>query len=259
MPEGDTIFRAAWTLHRALSGSIVTRFETQLPALARVDSDHPIAGRTVEFARSQGKWLEIGFSGDLVLLTHMLMSGSWHIYRPGEAWQKSRYHMRVVIATSSIVAVAFDVQVAEFHSAKTLARRRDLGPDVLAPDFDEAAAVEVLKKHPELEIGVALLTQCILAGLGNIFKSEVCFVAGVNPFEHIGALSQHQLHVLVSTARKLLLASANGSPRQMWVYHRNCEPCRKCGTPILSRKQGLDARTSFWCPACQARRHAGVV
>jgi endonuclease-8 len=258
MPEGDTIFRAARTLHRALSGSIVTRFETQLPVLARVDSDHPIAGRTVEFARSQGKWLEIGFSGDLVLLTHMLMSGSWHIYRPGEAWQKSRYRMRVVIATASIVAVAFDVQVAEFHSAKTLARRRDLGPDVLAPDFDETAVVETLEKHPELEIGVALLTQSILAGVGNIFKSEVCSVAGVNPFEHIGALSPHQLHLLVSTARKLLLASANGSSRQTTVYRRNGEPCRKCGMPILSRKQGVDARTSFWCPACQARRRAQV-
>lgn len=250
MPEGDTIFRAAATLNRALSGSIVTKFETQLPTLARED----IVGRRIEFARATGKWLQIGFSGDLILLTHMLMSGSWHIYRPGERWQKSRYHMRVVIETGSIVAVAFNVPIAEFHTAKSLARRHglhQLGPDILAPDFDESGAVENLKNHPEVEIGVALLDQSILAGIGNMFKSEACFLAGVNPFEPIANLSTLRLAGVVSAARRIMVESVTSARGQLWVYRRQGEPCRKCGQPILSRKQGSDARTSFWCPDCQ--------
>ncbi len=242
MPEGDTIFRAAATLHRALAGATVTAFETQLPALARME----VIGRTVEFARADGKWLHIGFSGDLILLTHMLMSGSWHIYRPGERWQKSRYHMRIAIATPSIVAVAFNVQVAEFHSAKSLARRYQLGPDVLSANFNEAEAVSSLEAHPDLEIGVALLTQSIIAGIGNVYKSETCFQTGVNPFTRIADLSRDQLGSMVSTARKLMSV-----PRVIRVYRRTGDPCPNCGTPILSRKQGEDARTTFWCPTCQ--------
>src|SRR5215470_9069497 len=114
MPEGDTLFRMARTLQIALGGQAVTRFETVLPKLARVDVDTPIAGRTVERVESAGKWLLMRFSGDLTLLTHMLMSGSWHIYRPGERWQRPRDHMRIVIETAPYVAVAFAVPVAEF-------------------------------------------------------------------------------------------------------------------------------------------------
>ena len=266
MPEGDTIFRTARTLQLALAGSVVTGFETQLPALARVHDDAPVTGRTVEYARATGKWLQIGFSGDLILLTHMLMSGSWHIYRPGEAWQRHRYDMRVAISTAKIVAVAFNVQVAEFHTARSLERRRgfsQLGPDVLAPDFDEADAVARLASNPDLEIGVALLTQSIVAGLGNVFKSEICFAASVNPFQKIGKLSGTQLRLVISTARKQMLANAGGisamrqttgkpeAEERLWVYQRTGEACRKCGAVILSRKQGEDARSSFWCPDCQ--------
>jgi endonuclease-8 len=253
VPEGDTIFRTAATLNRALAGSIVTSFETQLPALARVDADYPIAGRTVEFARAAGKWLQVGFSGDLILLTHMLMSGSWHIYRPGERWQKSHYHMRVVIGTSTIVAVAFDVPVAEFHTAKSLVRRsgfNQLGSDVMSADFDEPATVAKLESHPELDIGVALLTQSLIAGVGNMFKSEICFLAGVNPFSRIQNLSRSQLERIVSIAGKIMRNPAGRSAR-LYVYRRNAEPCLTCGEPVLSRKQGFDARTSFWCPICQ--------
>ena len=142
MPEGDTIFRTARTLQRALAGHVVTRFETVLPQLARVHEDTPITGRTVDLVDANGKWLMMHFSGDLILLTHMLMSGSWHIYRPGEPWQRNRYHMRVVIGTAEMLAVAFNVPIAEFHTEKTLGvRLGKLGPDVLSPDFDEAAAI----------------------------------------------------------------------------------------------------------------------
>src|SRR4051794_1652095 len=126
MPEGDTIFRAARTLQRALGGKTVTRFETVLSLLARVDEDAPVAGRTVEKVEARGKWMLMHFSGDLILLTHMLMSGSWHIYRHGETWHRSRNDMRVVIETADMVAVAFRVPVAEFHTAESLKRRAGL-------------------------------------------------------------------------------------------------------------------------------------
>ena len=120
MPEGDTIFRAARTLHRALAGKPVVRFETALAQLSRVDDDAPIAGRTVERVRSVGKHLLVELSGDLVLRTHMRMAGSWHVYRPGERWQRPRSAMRVVLETADFQAVAFDVPVAEFRTARRL-------------------------------------------------------------------------------------------------------------------------------------------
>ncbi len=192
MPEGDTIFRTARTLQRALAGQKVTGFETVLPKLARVDYDTPLAGRTVESVEARGKWLLMHFSGDLILLTHMLMSGSWHIYRHGEKWQRHRTHMRIVVETPAILAVAFNVPVAEFHTAASLARREGfnrLGPAVLAPDFDAALAIANLAARPDLELGLALLDQTALAGLGNVFKSEVAFACGINPFRKVATLT----------------------------------------------------------------------
>src|SRR5215467_4815573 len=184
MPEGDTIFRAARTLHRALAGQTVTRFETVLPHLGRVEVDTPVTGRTVEKVEAHGKWLAMHLSADLILLTHMLMSGSWHIYRPGERWQRGRIHMRVVIETDKIHAIAFNVQVAQFHSAESLRRRsgfRALGQSLLADTFDDSSAIAVLREHPDLEVAEALLQQSVVAGIGNVFKSEICFAAHVNP------------------------------------------------------------------------------
>src|SRR5450755_2271547 len=188
MPEGDTIFRSARTLQRAIGGQVVMGFESVLPKLTRVDFDSGVVGRTIEKVESQGKWLLMHFSGDLILLTHMLMSGSWHIYRPGEEWQRRPIDMRVVVKTEKIWAVAFNVPVAEFHTADTLRRRegfRSLGQDVLGADFNPEQSVEKLRSEPDLEIGVALLRQSIIAGLGNVFKSEVCFACRVYPFRQI--------------------------------------------------------------------------
>jgi endonuclease-8 len=273
MPEGDTIFRAARTLHRALAGQVVTQFETQLPQLSRVDYDTPVAGRTVERVEAAGKWMRMYFSGDLILLTHMLMSGSWHIYRPGETWQRGRSQMRVAVHTKDFVAVGFQVPIAEFHTAATLERHRvqRLGPDVLAPEFDEARALEQLRGAAELEVGVALLRQSLMAGLGNVFKSEVCFASGVNPFRLVGSLTESELQALVRNARTFMKANVaegrgggivtyrgmrrttgRADPSQrLWVYKRGGEACRRCGSAIESRKQGLEARITFWCPRCQ--------
>ena len=274
MPEGDTLFRAARTLHRALAGKVVVRFETVLPQLSRVDEDAPVAGRTVERVRSVGKHLLVELSGDLVLRTHMRMNGSWHVYRPGERWQRPRSSMRLVVETADFQAVAFDVPVAEFRTARELARDpavAGLGPDVLGAGFDEDEAVRRLQERGAIDIGDALLDQRALAGIGNVFKSEVCFAERVHPFTQVAALDEETLRRLVRTARRFLgmnvlessgagmvtytglrRTTGRGDPSaSLWVYGRAGEPCRVCGERIVVERRGPQARSTYFCPRCE--------
>jgi endonuclease-8 len=253
MPEGDSIYRAAQALHKALAGRTVTSFETVLPKLARIDEDAPIVGRIIERVISAGKNLIIEFSGDLHLHTHMKMNGSWHIYRPGERWQRARRDMRIVITTDEYVAVAFTVPVAEFHTSRSLARAEDLrsmGPDLLGESFDRDEALRRLRARPGEEIGNVLLNQRVLAGIGNIWKSETLFAAGIDPFTHVAGIDEIRLGGIIDTARKLLRRSADARST-FAVYSRGGDPCRRCGTPIRYRKQGDEARGTYWCPKCQ--------
>jgi endonuclease-8 len=273
MPEGDTIFRAARTLHRALAGKPVTSFESALPALNRIHDDAPVTGRTIERVTAVGKHVLMHFSGDLVLRTHMRMNGSWHIYRPGERWQRSRRDMRIRIATETFEAVGFNIPVAEFTSAPGLTRQRELrrlGPDVLSENFQAAEALRRLRDRGRDAIAEVLLNQRVLAGLGNVYKSEVLFICRVNPFIRVRDLSDAQRTAIVETARRVLSANVSeglalmttyggfrrttgrGDPKQrLWVYGRARLPCRRCGTAIAVRKQGTDARLTYWCPECQ--------
>jgi len=275
VPEGDTIFRAAQTLHRALAGSIVTRFESVFPALNRIDHDRPLAGRTIESVSARGKHLLMAFSGDLVLRTHMRMHGSWHIYRPGERWQRSAHDMRIVVQTSSFVAVGFNVPIAELLTGRDLSRHKELqalGQDLLAASFDEDEVLRRLRSHDGDAIADALLNQRIVAGIGNVFKSEILFIARIHPFQTAGALSDDDLRRIVGESRRQLRAnvltrSQTLSPAfgrrttrsldpgaKLWVYSRGGKPCRICGTSIQARKTGLDARLTYWCPTCQPSR-----
>jgi endonuclease-8 len=272
MPEGDTIFRAARALNRALAGRVVTRFESPLPALTRVDEDHSIAGRTVQAVRSIGKHLLIEFSGDLVLRTHMRMNGQWHLYRPGERWRRPRLSMRIAIATAEYEAVGFDVPVAEFlttHEAERHPQLRRLGPDLLSDTFDGAAVVRRLKATATQSVADALLDQRVMAGVGNVFKCEILFLCGVDPFRGVASLTDEEADRLVRRSREMLRANV-AEPRdpraarphrrttrfmnpeaRLWVYGRGGRPCRRCGTPIASRKHGESARLTYWCPQCQ--------
>jgi endonuclease-8 len=276
MPEGDTIFRTARALGRALTGKPITVFRSTYPLLTRFNDDTPLAGQLVESVESRGKWLLIHFSGGGTLATHMLMSGSWHIYRPGERWQLSRLHMRIVIENSDYLAVGFHVPVARMHTAQSLARDPKIplpALDVLSPEFDPSAAERRIRAHGNEEIADVLLHQEVLAGVGNVFKSEICFVTAVNPFCKVAALTVEQIASLVATSRKLVAANVledsgdsivtyGGRKRRtthesdpgasLWVYGRKGEPCRRCGEPIRRRMQGPDARVTFWCPRCQA-------
>lgn len=266
MPEGDTIHRAARTLNTALAGQTVKRFETALAQLARVDDETPLAGRTIERVSAAGKNLIIDFSGDLHLRTHMRMNGTWHIYRAGERWKKRRDEMRVVIETDKWVAVAFNVPVAEFHDARSLARQDDLlhiGPDLLGETFDHDEAMRRIRERADSDIADVVLNQRVVAGIGNEFKSEILFLANVNPFTKVDKLTDEQLDTILRTARKIMLANVNKRPaaritnfsldirNKQWVYGRGGKPCRKCGTPVEYAKQGRDARGTYWCPRCQ--------
>src|SRR3954468_12489673 len=150
VPEGDAIFRTARTLHRALAGRVVTRFESVLPAISRVHDDTPITGRRVERVEAAGKHVLMRFEGDLVLRTHMRMNGSWHIYRPGERWRRPRRDMRIVVGTDAYEAVAFSVPVAEFLDSRQEGRQQDLraiGPDLLGETFDEHEALRRIRER----------------------------------------------------------------------------------------------------------------
>jgi endonuclease VIII len=304
MPEGDTIFRAARTLHRALAGHVVTRFDTAYALLARVHDDTPITGRTIEAVEAHGKHMVMRFSGDvtkpddalsraasggpvsarlqladagrvggawrgpLALRTHMRMHGSWHIYRPGERWQRPAREMRVLVGTADFVAVGFNVPDAEFERAGDVGARDPiarLGPDLLRPEFDAVEAIRRLRERTGVPIAEALLDQRALAGIGNVFKSEVLFESGVHPRTPVDGVSDDRLRALVDTARRQLAANVGEARPQsgrrttgrmalnegLWVYGRGGRPCRRCGTPIAFARQGGGARPTYWCPRCQ--------
>ncbi len=285
MPEGDTIYRAARTLHRALADRAVTAFESVFPALTRVDTDTPIRGRTIECVEARGKHLLIWFSGlaggvPLVLRTHMRMHGSWHIYRPGERWHRPRGDMRIRIETDEFHAIAFSVPVAEITTADAFERvrpMRDLGPDPLTPDFQAAEAVDRLLSRTDMEIADALLDQSAIAGIGNVYKSEVLFAGRINPFTAVVELARGDVERVVNIAVKFMRANVAGTApaaietyrglrrttgrhdpgARLWVYGRAGRPCRRCGTPISRSKQGQHARSTYWCPRCQPQRSQG--
>lgn len=255
MPEGDTILRSARALDRALAGKTVTKFESVFPRLLRVDEETPLRGRTIVRVTASGKHLVIVFSGELLLRTHMRMNGSWHIYRTGERWRRPHTEMRIVIATSDFEAVGFNIPVADFHTG-AVADLDALGPDILKEDFDAAEAIRRMRAHDEEEVANVLLNQRVVAGIGNIYKSESLFAAKVNPFDTVASLDDDALARVLKYARSIMRRAASG-PRDRWaVYQRGGQPCRKCGSPIEDRKQGFDARGTYWCPKCQVSSRA---
>ncbi len=276
MPEGDTIFRTARSLSRALAGQPLTGFRSVFPTLTRFHDQTPLTGQLITSVDARGKWLLMHFSGGLTLATHMLMSGSWHIYRHGQPWQKPRSHMRIILENANYLAVGFKVPVAQMHTAQSLARDARIPPpalDVLSADFDAPTTVRRILARANEAIGDVLLDQQVLAGVGNVFKSEICFITGIHPFAPIAALAPEQIHSVVAAAHRLVAANvledsgdlivtyrgqqrrtthASDPSQSLWIYGRHGEPCRRCGEPVRRRLQGPDARVTFWCPRCQA-------
>jgi endonuclease-8 len=210
MPEGDTIFRTARNLGRALMGKPVIGFRTTFPLLMRFNDDTPLIGQTVDQVEARGKWLLIHFSGGGILISHLLMNGRWHIYRPGERWQAPRFHMRIVIENSEYQAVGFRVPVARMHTQQSLARDLHVARpanDLLSEEFDAEAALERLRGRHQEALADVLLDQTVLAGVGNVFKSEICFVQGLHPFRAVATLTREEASATIATAKKLLRAN----------------------------------------------------
>jgi endonuclease-8 len=277
MPEGDTIFRIATVLRRALLGADVVRASAQpQPGLARVPPVGRLVGSRVESVEARGKHLLMFFSGGVVLRSHLGMRGSWHRYRAGEPWRLPRGRATVVLETDAQVAVGFDIADVELLSTRDLAahaRLSALGPDLLSASFTEADAGEALRRlrqRDAVPLGEALLDQRAMAGLGNVYKSEVPFLERLDPWAPVSSVSDAALLSVVATARRLLAANVGGgrrvttglavpgvpagapSPgRSHWVYGRAGRPCRRCGTLVLGRRQGAQARMTYWCPRCQ--------
>ena len=254
MPEGDTIFRAATSLRKALLGARVTSFES-----AVLRGPFPI-GERIETVEARGKNLLLRFENGRALRTHMMMSGSWHLYREGEKWQRPAWQARLVLhADNGFLAVCFNAPVVEWLGKGEEAIAR-LGPDATSDSFDAAAALARLSARAELTIGEALLDQSALAGVGNVIKSEALFRCRANPFAKVAGLPVALLRKLVDDSHALLVRNREGGPRttrisldggRLWVYGRSGKPCLVCGTTIRMRRQGTQARSTYFCEICQ--------
>lgn len=263
MPEGDTIYRTAQTLHAALAGRSVTAFESAHGALAQRARSQGVVGQRVAGVEAHGKHLLMRFEGGATLHTHMGMRGSWHLYRTSSRWRKPRTRARIVLTADDVVAACFSPMLAELLTPAELRgnlRLTRLGPDALAPEFAAAAALSRLRARGEQEIGVAIADQKALAGIGNVYKSEVLFLAGVNPFALVEALDDRTLDRIVATSVAQLKRNVSRSerrttsplaPGRLWVYARGGEPCRRCGDTVRRAYQGVQRRSTYWCPRCQ--------
>ncbi|MGH4005268.1 MAG: DNA-formamidopyrimidine glycosylase family protein [Pseudonocardiaceae bacterium] len=264
MPEGDTVYLAAKRMAAALSGQRLTRGELRHPRLA----EHDLSGLTVLGVHSVGKHLFTRFDDGRSLHTHFLMDGSWHLYRPGQRWRRPGHQARAVLTTQERVAVGFLL-----HGMALLATPDEhrlvghLGPDLLNPDWDEepaTIAAQRLREHPDVEIGIALLDQRIMAGVGNLYKTEMCFLLGVAPWVPMREVDPD---AVVALARRLLVLNADRPEqsttgeltrdKQHWVYERDGKPCRRCGTRVIHAVQGngIHARHTYYCPRCQPGPH----
>lgn len=258
MPEGDTIWRAARTLRAILVGREVRAVRSTVHEVA--DAADTLAGRRVTAVEPHGKHLLIRFDDGTALHTHMRMTGSWHVYRAGEPWQKPARGARVVIDTGEWVAVCFHAPVVALARGRVAPRAvRSLGPDVLAPELDTSAALARLRARGATSIGEAILAQRVLAGVGNIYKSETLHACRVHPRAPVASLTDGQLHAIVTTARRIMRSNLDTTSRRTRsphgpryaVYRRAGEACTTCGTAIERIRQGDAARTTYFCPTCQ--------
>ncbi|MFJ2959683.1 DNA-formamidopyrimidine glycosylase family protein [Streptomyces sp. NPDC087270] len=261
MPEGDTVWLTAHRLHAALAGQPLVRADLRVPKLATVD----LVGRQVLAVVPRGKHLMARLEGDMTLHSHLRMDGAWHLYGAGERWRGGPMHqVRAVLAAGERVAVGYRLPVLELLRTEEEGEAvGHLGPDLLGPDWDAEQALARLAADPDRPVGEALLDQRNLAGIGNVYVAELCFLRGVTPWTPFGAVPAPER--LVALARRLLEANkarpghvTTGDTRRgrtHWVYGREHQPCLRCGTAVRSARHGDDTRqqdrVAYWCPRCQ--------
>jgi endonuclease-8 len=253
MAEGDTILRAARRISEALAGEQV-RTEAPSPR-GRVAGVDGLDGRVLRRVESRGKHLLLDFGG-LTLHSHLGMSGSWHVYARGRSWAKPPHRAWAVIRGASHEAVQWGgptLRVLRTEQLRRDPKLAQLGPDILSPEFDPSEAIARIRlEDPSRELGDALLDQHLLSGIGNVFKSEACFAAGIDPWRGLAELSDAELASVIAAARDLMEVAVRSGRRPAQAYGRAGEPCRSCGSRIRSEGQGDSNRTTYWCPRCQA-------
>ncbi|CAN5242237.1 endonuclease VIII Nei2 [soil metagenome] len=257
MPEGDTVYLSAKNMNLALAGGVLTRCDIRVPAFATVD----LTGEPVHEVVSRGKHL-LHRIGQSTIHSHLKMEGSWHLYRPGTKWRRPEWQARAILATDDWVAVGFSLGLLEVvpTSAEDSVVGY-LGPDLLGPNWDADVALANLIASPERAVGLALLDQRVMAGLGNVYKNELCFLRGVLPTRPVGQVEHPEK--MVDLAKRLITANQDRSDRtttgrlrgqSTWVYRREGQPCLRCGTAIQRGELGEDStsvRDTYWCPVCQ--------
>ncbi|MBF4763450.1 Fpg/Nei family DNA glycosylase [Nocardioides islandensis] len=266
MPEGDAVWRTARKLHQALSGQELVRTDFRVPAIATTD----LAGGTVTETVSRGKHLLTRIDHQptdqrWTLHTHLKMEGSWRVYDRGQRWNKAGHLARVVLDVPTRTAVGFQLGVVELvlreHEDRIVGH---LGPDLLGPDWDDEEAARRLTADPDRPLGEALLDQRNLAGIGTIYRSELCFLTGYDPRSPVGVVTDplrmvRLAHSLLVQNRNLPQIATTGDKRRgrsLWVYGKPGERCLRCGTPIAYAELGEPgrARAAYWCPSCQPAR-----
>jgi len=267
VPEGDTVWLHAHRLNAALAGATLVRSDFRLPQLATVD----LAGYVVREVVSRGKHLLVRLTSPETtggagwsLHSHLRMDGTWGVFRSGQPWRRRPAHLiRVVLETERVAAVGYhlhDVKLVPTAGENELVGH--LGPDLLGADWNADEAVRRLNAAPARDIGTALLDQRNLAGIGNLYKAEICFLRGVSPWASVGDV--RDLPAMVQLGRRLLWANRERWPqittgdsrrgRQVWVFERSGDPCLRCGTVVRSTRHGggpIEDRLTYWCPSCQ--------
>jgi endonuclease-8 len=258
MAEGDTVFATAAQLHDALAGRVLTATDLRVPRFATAD----LSGQVVREVVARGKHLLVRTDRDISVHSHLGMDGAWRLYEPGDRWRGRAFEVRAVLTTQDRIAVGHRLQRLEV--IRTPAERQllaHLGPDVLGPGWDAAEATRRLVASPHREVGDALVDQSVMAGPGNVYRSEVCFLAGVDPRAPVGSIADpggivELMRSLMDRNRAGGRRVTTGDPRpghDLWVYGRSGRPCRRCGTPIRSFARGprSQERITFACPRCQ--------
>ncbi|MFF4590683.1 DNA-formamidopyrimidine glycosylase family protein [Streptomyces sp. NPDC001388] len=260
MPEGDTVWQTAKRLHGALAGRVLTTSDFRVPKYATVD----LTGRHVLNTVPRGKHLLTRVEGGLTLHTHLRMEGAWKVYGTGERWKGGPAHqIRVILGTADRAAVGYRLQVIRLlRTTEEESVVGHLGPDLLGPDWDPDLALANLLADPARAVGEALLDQRNLAGIGNVYKSELCFLLGVTPWLPVGALPEERAAKLPGLAQRLLEVNRDRPVRRttglrdqdLFVYGRAPRPCLRCHTRIRVADQGdgSQERPTYWCPTCQS-------